>query len=678
MGRKQTEKKTKDKEKKSGSRTKARRGDSATQISQLQGARDAGKKQFMLAEKTGTAYAGYIKRGKVFLADLVSSRKADLAAGNGGAPDVPDGNGEMIDFDELAVAFEKPPNRYSALALELFMVEKCMNQDLGIQTGQSTYSAFKKHWEMMNNDTYRGPYAYDETQKRVSGNPALSAQVQDILHTIENKSRAGGDGRNHAEAMTIGSMKKMMEWSEQTCPSDWLEKDIKDLGTLLTVSKHFLMRAFMSSGFTIWTRNSELCGLQRRHYKQDCEGREPYFVPHDLVRLENRKGWTRRTGASHAIVGNEYEIYEQKKTPEIDMHFHLRQWVLFLEKKLLVRPLKADEYIFPAISVNGMTHANKTIDHDVVQKYLSEFAASVNLTADYSTHCFRRGGAQYRFMQCPLGERWSLSTVRWWGGWAEGEHADTLIRYLVDELHAYENTHSDALHPLQREANVSFNGDHILTSPVTAAELREFKTSLDRKIDGLAVEAAKLVLTGLGSIAAGTTASVTPHSGLPNSIVAVSSQPTTYGSPGPSRQAQAIQNMRSGQTATTQGPRRAVPAIRGAVIPNLPRGASAWHEAVKQWEEADITSGYALKDWPIEWYTGEMKNVTATKRTQRKVITAEYERMNRDDEEFIREYPEANQGIKALLAAINKKRMERNELIQRRSKNGTPNERGPS
>ncbi|KIO03442.1 hypothetical protein M404DRAFT_54840, partial [Pisolithus tinctorius Marx 270] len=54
---------------------------------------------------------------------------------------------------------------------------------------------------------------------------------------------------------------------------------------------------------------------------------------------------------------------------------------------------------------------------------------------------------------------WTLTRVRWWGGWAEGEHHDTLMRYLLDELHCYENDHSDALHPVSCEADGSFAGE---------------------------------------------------------------------------------------------------------------------------------------------------------------------------------------------------------------------------
>ncbi|KIN99334.1 hypothetical protein M404DRAFT_40542, partial [Pisolithus tinctorius Marx 270] len=53
---------------------------------------------------------------------------------------------------------------------------------------------------------------------------------------------------------------------------------------------------------------------------------------------------------------------------------------------------------------------------------------------------------------------WTLAWVRWWGGWAEGEHCHMLMRYLLDELHCYENDHSDALHPVSRKANGSFAG----------------------------------------------------------------------------------------------------------------------------------------------------------------------------------------------------------------------------
>lgn len=63
-----------------------------------------------------------------------------------------------------------------------------------------------------------------------------------------------------------------------------------------------------------------------------------------------------------------------------------------------------------------------------------------------------------------------------------------------------------------------------------------------------------------------------------------------------------------------------------AVIPNLPRGADAWKGAIKQWNEKDSRTGCALKDWPVEWYTGVMRTINQAKRHLRQLVNAEFER----------------------------------------------------
>lgn len=100
---------------------------------------------------------------------------------------------------------------------------------------------------------------------------------------------------------------------------------------------------------------------------------------------------------------------------------HLRLWITFLEKNL-GRALKDEEYIFPHIASNGIVQPNKEMMHEAVQKLIADISAAAGITRTYTTHSFRRGGAQYRFMHAPVSERWSLSVIRWWGGWAIGEH----------------------------------------------------------------------------------------------------------------------------------------------------------------------------------------------------------------------------------------------------------------
>jgi hypothetical protein len=60
---------------------------------------------------------------------------------------------------------------------------------------------------------------------------------------------------------------------------------------------------------------------------------------------------------------------------------------------------------------------------------ISEMASAAGIPhADlFTTHCFRRGGAQYRFMFAPVGRRWTLARIRWWGGWALGEKVRTIF-----------------------------------------------------------------------------------------------------------------------------------------------------------------------------------------------------------------------------------------------------------
>lgn len=60
---------------------------------------------------------------------------------------------------------------------------------------------------------------------------------------------------------------------------------------------------------------------------------------------------------------------------------------------------------------------------DMAQKMITKFAEAAGIpnAGNFTTHCFRRGGAQYRFMFAPIGKRWTLAKIRWWGGWADGE-----------------------------------------------------------------------------------------------------------------------------------------------------------------------------------------------------------------------------------------------------------------
>ncbi|KAF8574598.1 hypothetical protein K439DRAFT_1371977, partial [Ramaria rubella] len=69
-------------------------------------------------------------------------------------------------------------------------------------------------------------------------------------------------------------------------------------------TKHYFMRAFAASGWTIWTRNFELTKLQYKHIVEDAYTDDRYRFRHLLVTLENRKGWQHK-------LSQEADLYDQ-------------------------------------------------------------------------------------------------------------------------------------------------------------------------------------------------------------------------------------------------------------------------------------------------------------------------------------------------------------------------------
>ena len=120
------------------------------------------------------------------------------------------------------------------------------------------------------------------------------------------------------------------------------------------------------------------------------------------------------------ILACVYEIYKQS-VQEMDMYSHLLEWKTFLET-VLERKLAPDDFLFPHIGVNGIIRTDRQMSYDTLQAILSDFCEQSGTQKRYTTHSFRRGGAQYRFMYAPIGQRWSLNWIRWWGGWAVGDH----------------------------------------------------------------------------------------------------------------------------------------------------------------------------------------------------------------------------------------------------------------
>ncbi|KAG1905703.1 uncharacterized protein F5891DRAFT_975873 [Suillus fuscotomentosus] len=464
--------------------------------------------------------------------------------------------------------FDPIPNQYSAPALKLFLIQKGLTEGRAISTMWGMFSAFK---DLCKGEIFCGPYHCNEVTGVVTGNPALSAAVQDMMEILKNNEGAEGSTRNHASAMTIEDMQKLMSLSYDQC-TDKL--------------RHLMVQAFSMTGFTIWT---------------------------------NRKGWQQKGETDGVLEGHKYKVYSQPHTPEI--------------------------------CTNGVIYPTDELSYDAMMKMLTWICTEAVLVSRYTSHCSCRGGARYRFMFAPLGQHWSLATIRWWGAWAEGECVDTLIRYLLDELTRYEKNHHDALCPIPCKAERSFNGDHIFTAPVTATEAWELKMSFDRQLDSLS-----------GKVEA-----------VLDKLILASSNQVKVAKPPLASLLPAIPPAHAHNTHGCAGKAAPIPGIG---IPHLPCGPDAWHIAVKQWEDPAASIGSkALKDWPEDWYSGAMCTITSVKRNMRKVIALEFNQMGSDELAFLVAYPKASHGAKPLFNTIQHKCEEHSELIGQKSKNSHPKDR---
>ncbi|CAA7261015.1 unnamed protein product [Cyclocybe aegerita] len=586
---------------------------------------DGDVKEYTTVKNTESSYNGQIACGRAFLKVLIDGQRAK---GKEVCKD-------RIVTNELAKAFnDSGPNEYSATALELFLVHKCFLQERGLSTASSIHGAFAAFWDEMGDGQYSGAYSLDK------------------------------------ETGKLKELDCLMQWSLKECPDDLLNDDslILDIETLRFCVEHALMQAFMSSAFMLWTRCFELLSLQQKDLAEGCKGPSPHFFPHFKVHLTHRKGWQQEKGYDGPRTSNVYDIYKQDITA-IDMNFHLMRWKNLLER-LYGSKLEDEDCLFPYISPNGVIHIRRQTSYDMLQASLTKFCNGAGVSKRYTTHSFHRGGAQYQFMFAPIGQWWTLNRIHWWGGWAVGEHVDTLIKYLVDSLQSYENGHGDALHPIPIEKDITLLGDHVRLAPATNSDISQLRSSFLSEIQTKIQTLSTTINSQLSAIAE--TASAT-H--LPTHEVTVqrsmsrelrSAEIAPYP---PTKFRSSVQLLAS----QSPGPEVDAPALHESLplskvsIPDLGQERGTWRQAIFQWMAADGETGLALKDWPLEWYMGSMRTIMGSKHNLQQVVYKEYARLGASDARFLEVYPEAEKSLTDLVNLIRK----RNKKI-RASKNSSP------
>jgi hypothetical protein len=176
-------------------------------------------------------------------------------------------------------------------------------------------------------------------------------------------------------------------------------------------------------------------------------------------------------------------------------------------------------------------------------------------------------------------------------------------------------------------------GDDLALKPLTNHEFYRFKNSLDEKLDAIVISTAALA-TGPPT--------TSNHTGPERTQTLINQSRTRIGHAPYGRISESalvsipiadpVEDSGctlpvNGLATTTATVRRTLNfPISGVLVPDLGHSSGAWKRAIKQWEEYDPTTKCALKDWPKDWYTGVMRTVTGSKRSQRQIVFEEYER----------------------------------------------------
>ncbi|KAF9223300.1 hypothetical protein BS17DRAFT_808772 [Gyrodon lividus] len=383
---------------------------------------------------------GHVKQGREWLAEHFHT---ETDSNEQSAPDV--ANKQEDDSDpyrdpESPNAFSRIPNKMSDKALTLFLTYKGYHQNRSNGTVEGICAAFKDLWDNVKGDTYHGPWHFNEVRKQWEGNPVNSAEVKDLMTSLKHKAIRS----THCQCQRT-------TWTRSSIGHKRHVPSLKELsGGCAAVTAQYVCQA--EDGCDAPPRANRLW-----HYSMDLVGKESMFRARKIAEVEldqatidqvlnkylagkelllsdrmmmfkihltNRKGWQWKVDkglTEQDLCCNHYCIYPQPDLPGTDAFLWLLIWLKWLEFAHYGCTLAPDGCVFPVMGANGIVHPRKPLSHDTIQKWINEAVDDAGIPGFFSTHCFRRGGAQYHFMFAPVGQCWTLAKVHWWGGWAEQE-----------------------------------------------------------------------------------------------------------------------------------------------------------------------------------------------------------------------------------------------------------------
>ncbi|KAJ3772445.1 hypothetical protein FB446DRAFT_800025 [Lentinula raphanica] len=402
------------------------------------------------SSSTKKGYAGYVKSGKKWVLEWAANANFDAS----------EDSDNSVDTEGLAHAFDSI-SKYTPMALRLLTAYKCDHQGLKFSTAEGIRSAFKDYFERVLG--CQGEFwKFNFHSLEWEGNPVFETDYKAYYESLKNRENRTST-YTQALPMLPADLKILFDYLDSCGGSEEF-----------TLTQRLYFKAFSSTAFNLWTRNDELIHFMVKDLKLNLvsDSGVSYVEFHLIFRKTNKD--------PNKVQA--YRIPHNPQHPEFDCYTHMTTWMKHLQA-LLQRPLMDSDYVFPGIASTGQLKFGENTSRMGIENLLERIVDASGLMSGrrgkFTTHCFRRGGAQYRFMWAD--HKWSLKAVKWWGGWSSNENVGTIMRYLLDELMAYEEGFTDIMMPDRASARhdtfmgTGNTGDALSRDDILSLEYRMMK-----------------------------------------------------------------------------------------------------------------------------------------------------------------------------------------------------------
>jgi hypothetical protein len=477
------------------------------------------------------------------------------------------------------------------------------------------------------------------------GNPVQSKEVSDYMTSIK-KEDAQGTETKRSLPMTYERMASIQQYLEsEESSSVYCKLEALQIAAIFTLS------------FVCMLRIDETLSLKFGDV-DFSKNAAPESIPFITVRLIFRK-----TNQSNELGGSTYKLYSDNDESYIDARLRL---TLYYEELQRVGGLNINPstYLFPRIQSESVHPTSKTLASRITA-CLEQLNQACHLSnghaGAFQTHCFRRGGAQYRFFYAL--KPWPLNIIKRWAGWAEGEDAGTLAKYLLEEYSRLEGDVSDMLSPHRRDRNVplTHRSSDATDTPASRRDLEQVVQGQHSSLTAwMQRELARFLAKIEENFLLERSQSTVPSDVQMNHETVTANEVQEVGAQ--ARQLRTTQRMSTRTERTPQA--LTMPTVIGI------EKADTLEEVLLQWNGDPSNPGLkALKDWsveernPPEWVTYLGNNPLEKERlrkclqkrktlfSRRKLVGEAHARLG--DVEFRRRFSDQiNQGICALEAAI--------------------------